>query len=373
MSEEIYFTRICEFTGDPGKVVQLDPRKVERVTAGDSEPQYVIMEAVAGWSKNKRLWGEKVLMSISEQINSNEPVGYLGHIKESDDGYALPDPQTIWLGSVVIRDGSSVKLLYKGYNLPGSKIRDWVPRGAVNSTSWRGEAELKPISGGYEVVAFDLETIDWSRKGKEGVETRVLSITAEMEDGVDPKEIAALTEAELRQHNTTLVELIERKANQAQADKISEMEEETKPVKAKADLLDQIRTKLGLDENANVVESVVAMIQKVEELGREKIKGVLDEILGEKVKDEKARALVKRLVTVGEMENGEDEKAYKARVEKAVDDTMQEDVVKTAISEMGRAPGGGAALHGRTDNSRDGGDGKGDNENIERVKIKVSA
>jgi hypothetical protein len=370
MSEEILFTRICEFTGDPNKVVQLDPRKVERVTGNDTDPQYVIMEAVAGWSKNKRLWGDKVLQSISEQINSNEPVGYLGHIKEADDGYALPDPQTIWLGSVVIRDGNSTRLLYKGYNLPGSKIRDWVPRGAVNSTSWRGEAELKPISGGYEVVAFDLETIDWSRKGKEGVATRVLSVTSEMEDGVDPKEIAALTEAELRQYAPTLVELIERKATQTQADRISEMDEEGKPVKVKADLLDQVRAKLGLDENANVVESVVSMIQKVEELGRERIKGVLDEILGEKVKDEKARALVKRLVTVGEMENGETEENYKKRVTEAVDFTLNEEVVKSAISEMGRTPGGGAALHARTDNSRSGDENE--NEDIERVKIKVN-
>ena len=371
MSEEIFNTHICEFTGDPNKIVQLDPRKVERVTAGDDDPQYVIMEAVAGWSKNKRLWGEKVLQSISEQINSKEPVGYLGHIKESDDSYALPDPQTIWLGSVIVRDGNSVRLLYKGYNLPGSKIRDWVPRGAVNSTSWRGEAELKPISGGYEVVSFDLETIDWSRKGKEGVATRVLSVTSEMEDGVDAKEIASMTEAELRQHNPTLVELVERKATQTQTERISEMEEAEKPIKAKADILDQVRMKLGLDENANVIESVVTMIQRVEELGREKIKGVLDEILGEKVKDEKARALVKRLVTVGEMENGEDETTYKARVEKAIDDTMNEDVVKAAISEMGRAPGGGAALHGRSDDSRSGGD-NGD-ENIERMKIKAHA
>jgi hypothetical protein len=370
MSEEIFIARVCEFTSDPNKIVQLDPRKVERVTSGDSDPQYVVMEAEAGWSKNKRHWGEKVLTQISEQINAKEPVGYLGHIKEADDGYSLPDPQTIWLGSVVIRDGTSVKLLYKGYNLPGSKVRDWVPRGAVNSTSWRGEAELKPISGGYDVVAFDLETIDWSRKGKEGVATRVLSVTSEMEDGVEPKEIAALTEAELRQHAPMLIELIERKAVEGQAGKIQEMEEEVKPVKAKADLLDQIRTKLGLDENANVVESVVAMIQKVEELGREKIKGVMDEILGEKVKDEKARALVKRLVTVNEMQTGESEDDYKKRVEKAVDDTLEEDVVKTAISEMGRTPGGGAALTGKTDTTRS---GNSDSENIERVKIKVNS
>lgn len=356
---------VSEITSDANAIVPIDKALVDQVTAGDDEKQFVVMSVKGGMSKNKRRWTTAVLRSIAEQIREKQPVGYMGHIPEKDQPYSLPDPQTIWLGATVVMENSGeATLYYKGYNLPGSKARDLVPRKAITSTSWSGEAVLAPINGGYEVKEFALESIDWSRKGKEGMESRVLAVTSEMEEGVDPKEIAALSLDELRQHNPLLVDKIEREAREESERKIGEMTEAAKTAGENVTLLSEIRKKLGIAEDASPLDAIVQLSEKVEEATKEAVKGIVDDVFKSKIKNEKARGIVQKLVTVGEMKDDETPESYKVRVESAVDEALtKDDNVKAVVSEMseGKQEGGRrmpVQEHDRTSETNENGDKK---------------
>jgi hypothetical protein len=362
---------VIEFSGDPRSHVALDDALVQKVSKGDDDPQFVTLAVKSGRSKNKRNWPPKVLRSIAEQIRKDQPVGYLGHIPEKDDPYAFPDVQTIWLGATLVmeQDGSAT-LYYKGYNMPESKARSYLERGAVNSTSWRGNATLRAGKEGYDVEEFELESIDWSRKGKEGMESRVLSVTSEMEDGVEPKDIAALTLDEFRQHNPLLFEKIVSDAKAEANAKVKEMEEAQDGAEKNSTLLKEIREKLGIEEGSNPLESITSLLAKVEDHAKEAVKGILDDVLQSKVKSDRARGIVRRLVTVGEMKDGESTEEYRKRVEESVDEAIEKDEdVKALVSEMSVGkPEGGRNLHSRETDRTQG--GTEENEFIKRTKVK---
>lgn len=333
---------VSETEGDIGTTVQVDSRKLEKIRQRDKEPQFVTVKIESGKSKSNRNWPGEILEKIAEQVRSKEPVGYLGHISEKDDETAFPIPQTLWLGATTIRETGKTVLLAKGYNFPKAEVRDLVDLGGVNSVSVRGNSRMRATREGYDVIDFELESIDWARKNRSGMRAPVVSITSEMisdnEKGgnsVEAKDIAALQEQELRQHNPNLVTLIEQGATKTKDEKIAEMEKNNESAEENKSVLDQIREALGLEEKDNVVESVTELLEKVEDAAKVKVKAFVDGLLEKKIPNPKARAVVARLV--GEMESGLDpeQDEDKTKIEKTVNEALDGEEVKELVSEMG--------------------------------------
>lgn len=361
-----------ESASDLGGIVTVDPNVIAEITDGDPTPQYVISEIKECQSDKKITYDYDAFQIIAEQVNSKQPTGYLGHIKDADKDTALPEPQVLWLGSKAIResDGKS-RLITKGYLIPEGKARGWIKRKVVNSVSWYGDAILTPSrSGGYKLQEFFLESIDFSRKNREGLKNQRLQLVTEME--VDNPEkgkqrmdgekdygelVATLNFHELNTHNAALVTTIKEMAK-------SEVKEETAAaVKAKEDelntahkteiealpeksIVQKLMAIFKLEDMEKLEDQVVALLEQLDTAGKKAIEAWFkSDILEKKVPNEKARALVGRLIPVSEMEGDwrteSGQEKIKTALEDRVDDALEnDDDIKVVIQEMGAGRGG---------------------------------
>lgn len=362
MSDQLHemfevFDDVVEMTTDPASVVPLSRELVASVTEKDDEPLFATFVIESGWSKSKRLWGPELFSDVAAEINSSvqggEPiVGYMGHIRKEDDPYAFPPIQLHWLGAKLIQAGDKAKLAVKGYLLPGTQGRAYAERKPplFRSVSWRGKIAQEQHGQGVRVKKFLLESIDLARPRAAGMSARLVALTSEMEtdersEAVKNEEIAALSENELRAHNSGLVLSIETAARKPLEDRVSEMTTEAAAVKPTLDLIPEFRKVLGLDENMGTIETVQAVISELRRQGKKLRDSVLDAVLDKKLKggEDRDRALV-RSVIAGEMKDKDvrltgdeekDEKTVEEMVNSVIDSNPQ---LKETVSEMMETP-----------------------------------
>lgn len=378
---------IGEIGGDVGTIVPVSSASLERIKRADPDEhdaKFAIVAVESGKSKNKRNWSGRILEKIAEQIRSKEPVGYRGHPllkKDFDKGSDFPDPQTVWLGATTVLDSGKTKLVFKGYNLKDKPIRSELLAGAVDSVSICGDATMTPTKDGWDVEDFDLQSIDWARKGGQGMQGKVLALTGEQdensdseeEDGiVKPEDIAALTETDLRRYNADLTSAIEKqgedKAKQEVGTKVGEQENEINELKPAADEAKTAREKLGLKDDESLIDKIVELVSNAKAGLKEEFKNHVSKTLEKKLKgdsNEPLRALVAQLV--GEMdeskvENEEDaQKLAEERVNEVLDSNES---VKKLVGEM-EGEGERPDLRGHRSQEQQRGDFKKSNSNLE--------
>jgi hypothetical protein len=355
-NEEIEFDApVAEMSADRSAVIELDPDLVNRLVTStkDEDPQFPIIRIEEGLSNNGFDWKPDILHSVAEQVNSEQPVGYMGHIRPEDDRWAFPEPITVWLRGRVTEEptrdkkktaGTFVKALYvKGYMLPIEKVRTMLATGVLRTTSWRGKSDVRYLKGGIrQPTRFKLESIDWSRPGKNAMTAELVTVTAEQtgrREDVEGTEIAKLTLSDLTTHNPNLVELIKREAASELRVKVAEMEGEVEGAQTNATLLEKLRELLGIDKDADIVEATTTLISKLNGVSTESAKSLVRKVLSAKVKDEKALDGILRLVNVAEMEKVTegitDEDEAKKAVGAALDKQMNEDEpLRVLVAEM---------------------------------------
>ncbi len=363
-TSDAFIDVVAEMANDSTSALEVpvDRAKLEKYMNADPDlhpAKFVTVEIKSGFSKSKRLWRPEILEGIAKQINEQHPVGNKGHIKKEDYETVYPEPQTVWLGATVHRNGNQSVLRVKGYNLPDSTIRRDLQFDAVNGVSVYGKSKLRPISGGHEVLEFDLETIDWSRKNRSGMAAQVVAVTAENAPAggktVEPKDVAALSEEEIRAHAPLLVKELERKAVATLDSKIGEMTTKVEAADADAEVVTKLKELLKLSEGENVVEKITTLVSKIEDTAKSEIKEFIRELVARKVKTERGQGLVLRLV--GEMESEYDGSLtddLKAKIETDFNAKIDGDEdVKAIIGEMGAFEStgrgrGGASLGGKS-------------------------
>jgi hypothetical protein len=354
---------VSEMAAGAQVLLPLDQEVVARVTEGDTDPKFATFMIESGWSKQRNYWGAEVFESVQEQINnSSEPiVGYLGHISPEQDGYAFPDIQLQWLKSKLSVSQDKVKMLVKAYVLPGTKGRDYLNRGLVRTVSWRGDCLKKPIQGGVAIKDFSLESIDLSRPRKAGMSAALVGgLTSEMDEGrfdVKPDEIGALTQNELRAHNSALVTVIEDEAKKPLQEKVTEMTTAAEEAKPQLDLIPEIKKLLGMSEDGDILEVLGQTMTALKEAGKGAKDAILDRVLLRKFKDDSTRKLVKKIL-VGEMteielvgDEKKDEEAISSKVNEMVD---KDEDLKELVSEMEEGREGGGDGNGGSTESNNG-------------------
>ncbi len=351
--------------------IPVDEKLLAKIRSRDENPEFVTVEVKSGWSGNKRNWRPEILERVAETVNLKKPVGYLGHIPDNDRGTALPPPQTLWVGAKTSREGDKTVLYIKGYNRT-KDVRDYVDLGMIDAVSISGDATLRPVRGGYDVIDFTLESIDWARKGKNGMASRVISITSEMEggnDGVDGKDIAAISEAELRQYNSTLVELLESKSGTPLKEKVTEMEATIEKQKGFSDLVQEIADRFKVEPD-KIMENLDELLNKMKGAKASEVKNYITKVIEDKVKTARGQKLVTRLV--GEMEDiTELTDDSKKEIEKRVTDALEgDDDIKAIVGEMKDEKGssgnsGGLLLGGKSKSV----EARIDNENLVISKV----
>ena len=356
---------------DVGTEIPTPQALIDKIKAKDEDPKFAVFEIEAGRSGSNRNWKPEHLEKMAKIINEKRPVGYKGHISEADDSSAFPTIHALWLGAKVVYEGGKALLRAKCY-LKTKEIRDEVELEMVTGISPRGDSRLRPAKGGgYDVVDFDMESMDFSRKLRNGLPARLVSVTAEQitksERGtlqVEPREITALGEDELRAHNPLLVQAIENKATQPLTVKIGEMETRVGELEPNETLISELREKLGISEDKNIVEAVGELVHRIESAASTQVKDFVKSLIEGKVKDEPGRRLVHRLVgeQIEEEFKGRDlDEGTKKEITEKFDGAVESDEdIKATIGEMtdtrertNGGSGGGHDLGGRRGQPRE--------------------
>lgn len=312
---------VFEMVSDPKKLSELGfsdmvvQRAADLKVANDGEGQFPVIRTEEGWSHSGRLWDAEQLVSIAEQCNELEPVGHLGHIPDADISTSMPDPQTTWIGAftrvepseLAERKGDKVTVIYTaGSNLPTAKVRELLRNKAVKGTSWWGLADLLPVPGkGVRIKNFKLKGIDWARKGSEGMPTsRVVAMAREMTEGdaVKDKELSAVTPDEFKQENPNGYALLVAEMTKEKDEEIAELTTKVDEGTADKSKLLSLCEALGITDPEQLLAKVKELTTKVGENANATLTKALDKLLGEKIEDEEARGIIRRLLPVGEME-----------------------------------------------------------------------
>lgn len=332
---------IAEMATDPAKLASFgfDQSVVSKAEAlklanDDDKPEFPVVRVEEGWSGSGRLWTGNTLEDIVRQTNTLEPVAHLGHIPDDQAAFAFPPPQTTWIGAITktepstdkSRAGEMVKVAYfAGYNYPGAEIRNYIKNKAVRGVSWWGRGDMIPVPGkGVEVRNFSLQALDWARKLAEGMPTaRIVAMAREMKE-TDKMEtdLAQVTPEQFKEANPNGYKLL---VNQAQAEmqtQIGEMEGKVEEGKKSKSVLDQIMSLLGVDDPEGLVTTITTLKNKVGEKATAMVNDALDKLLTEKVPNEEKRALVRRLIPVGEMVTKSEDADDKEAVEKIVGEML---------------------------------------------------
>jgi hypothetical protein len=326
---------VSEMATEAGQIVTLNQTRVAELLAdyGDEKPQFPILRVEAGLSNNNNNWSESLLVDIAEQVNKSEKPGYWGHIKPDERGYVFPDPETLWLGATVKREGGKQVLYVKGYNIPGGRARRH--RSLAKVTSWAGKASGKVVGGVRMIEKFALESIDWARPGAEGMNARVVGIATEME-GSDNEvdDLSKVTVDQLRAANPSLFTLVKNEVEKDYESQVQEMTEKAKKADEAESLFSKLRTLLKIDEKDDIVEAVTKAVETVENVGKGELREKIAAYLKGKVKSDSAQSTLMRLIPVTEMAGKSDEE-----IGKYVDEFLTtDDDAKSVVTEMEQAP-----------------------------------
>ena len=357
VSEDSFSARIAEMGALDTLTldVPVEAAKIAKIKERDPEAMFVIAEVESGWSGSKRNWPPSIVEKAVQQVNKKKPVGVLGHPLLKDKSYEtdFPDPQVVWLGGVSTRQGNKVVARFKGYVLPGARARVLLENEAIDGVSWFGDTTLRPVKGGYEVVDFELETIDFARKGRSGMKSRIAALTGEQKSRggttVEPKDIAALDENELRTHAPLLVKEIERQATEPLTERVGEMEAAVDAAKPELEIFAKIKELMKLTDGENPIEKLQKLLAQIEETATKDVKDFIKTLVAKKVKDEKGQRIVNRMI--GEMHTEYDGQelndALKTKIEEDLSATVEADEdIKAVIGEMG-GDGGRERVEGR--------------------------
>lgn len=150
----------------------------------DPEPVFATVKISSGKGDQGAgpYYGPDILKSLEQQFNTKRPPGFKGHQAPDRVPWEYREPVTAWVGaSYVPRMDGEADLFVKGY-VPSTAedLRTQLllaDSGAevVNSVSIFGTRKTDQ----EEVVDFDLWSLDWTPKGRAGMETELVSVSGE--------------------------------------------------------------------------------------------------------------------------------------------------------------------------------------------------
>lgn len=310
--------------------------KVEELISGDSDPLFVTVEVLNNSiSRNRRIWDEDTIKDVAQQIMDKKPDGYKGHLKDSDRDSVAPKAMTIWIGSVIKKIQGRTRLFAKGYILPSAvEFKEYLRKAksaAKKATvSVYGQASQKwnESKKAYDILKFDLESIDWARPGSEGVPgLGYFSLASEMKGEIMEREeiLKTVTLSEMKSNNEKVYEEIKAEGIKETKDSVvKEMEEKVTAVKEMVEKFEE-----AMPEEAEKTPEVLSEMVKSH---KGMVDSYLDSKLAEKIDSESVRAVVKRQV-VSEMTG---KFMTKELVDSTIDSTMATDEVKGILQEMAK-------------------------------------
>lgn len=341
-----YVARIGEMGGaDMAPDLPVPENFMAQVRKNDEEPLFVTVEIESGRSRNGRIWKPEHVRTVVDKVNKERMGGNLGHplLDPKDYDTKFPIPQVVWVSAKLSDLGSKAVGKFKGYVLKRAEARELLGLGLIDGVSWFGDLRYRRLANGdSEVVSFEPETIDFSRKGRQGMQSRIVALAgeqAEREGGkrVEGRDIAALSLDEIKTHAPLLVQALQAEATEPLNTKIGEQTAALDAQKPELDLMAEIRKLLGLQDGENPVEKLTTFLKNAEEAAKDEIRDFVRGIVGKKVKTKRGQDVVLRLLG-GEMEQWEGEDLTddkKNEITTAVEKKMEKDeTISALVGEM---------------------------------------
>lgn len=228
-----------------------------------------------------------ILQDLESQFNTKRPPGYKGHQDADKAHWEWREPVTAWVGAkfVPTQDGEAA-LYVKGYVPPTAEgLRTQLrlaSTGAdiVNSVSIFGMRDVEKD----QVTKFDLWSLDWTPKGRAGMDTELISVGGEQhkeeEETMDRDEvIRSLSKDEIPEHIASVIRSEERAVVLTETS---------------GDLgaMGEMRVILELDSAADGEAVVSAVRTLVESKTTDELEGKVDTAVAE-ISNEMARAAVR--------------------------------------------------------------------------------
>lgn len=262
---------------------------LEALKKVDDDPFFATLRIKAGRGDQGTgpMYGDDILKSLETQINEKRPPGYKGHQDPENVEWEYREPVTAWVGAKYVSSAEGQgELIVKGYvPTTADDLRTQLriaESGAdiVNSISIFGVRDVEDD----QVMDFALWSLDWTPKGRAGMQTELMAVSGEQAKEDDDmaltreEVIASLKPEEVPTH---LVEGFKAEALEG--------------VSGKAALADEVRKVLGLDEDESpkIVERVTDLVVAS---ATAKLDEKLDTMMEDKVKAEMAQAAVKDAV-----------------------------------------------------------------------------
>ena len=294
-------------------LIKLDESLVSSVVGNDPDPMFITIEVLnEGVPRNGRFYDASALKEVLDQINTQHPDGYAGHITQEERATKVPDCEVIWLGAKLVEAQGKLRLFAKGYVLPEAKNRrSYLQKakalGKNVSVSIYGTAKQvfdKTVKA-YRQMNIDLESIDFTRPKSEGVRNGgMFALAAEMVDDSKATE-NVMEKAEV--------------LKSCSADEIRENVPEAVIAEITSKAVEEAKTTVISEMTAEKDAVIAEMRAETRELK-------LGQLLQEKVIDASARKMIKRMV-ISEMADDEE-------VETTVDRVLDSEEGKAVVSEM---------------------------------------
>jgi hypothetical protein len=295
------------------------PDDIDKANLGDAFYVTLPIGRVGAKSNNGRIYTQKVVEQIVDQVNSKRPEGRWGHLKQEERSTRYEVPAVRWLAAEIDEEGVAWGKCVPITSDAREHLRIAKLTNAPVGTSIYGIAEMR----GNEVTSIDLETIDLASAPRVGVPITASTpqITSEMDttrstempdnSATDAQVLAEVTD--LRTKNTTL------------SGQIAEMTSTISGVKAI----------LG---DVDVVKTVGEMKTEIAELRKQSLKSEADKFVAELVKvpvtTESGKALAEYVNTcIGELTEYKDLEEIKAKVKVIGESKTYLAVAKALVSE----------------------------------------
>lgn len=299
---------------------------LEKLKAGDDDPLEVVVEIESGKSKRGWNYTKQTLQKIVEQVIRNSPNGFLGHQKPEEVSTEFPDIATHWIGAKFQDFGDKAKAFIRGYVDPKFKdLKRWIRAGRIKQVSIFGMPKLKVSANGEtDVVDYQLLSIDWTPKDRNGMPTRVVAISGEMVDWVG--EIQTNSGGEPKVNKEEVLKALRGMIASGEIKK-----EDLGPIVGEmfkspaVGEMTEVRQLLGLDEGGDVKGEISTLIDKAKKFDEAQHKELVNKVLEKKVASKAARAIVGEMLKV-------DIGATEEQIAGEIDKLLAKDSVREAIS-----------------------------------------
>lgn len=288
LSSEIAILTPAE--ADSAEVPFAEGFDLEALKLVDADPVFatVKIKASNGDQGKGPLYDEALLQKLATQFNTKRPPGYKGHQRPEDVEWQYREPVTAWVGARygTGADGTG-ELLVKGYvPTTASDLRTQLKlaeAGAdmVNSVSIFGMRETDKSSN--RVTDFDLWSLDWTPKGRAGMETELVTVSGELAKenemtreeviaGLTAQDVPAAIADGFRAEGVASVEADVTLAGEMRV--ILELDDEVDP-DAVVEAVRGLTSKAKADEFATRVESVIDGSEITAEMAKEAVRDAL--------------------------------------------------------------------------------------------------